>query len=106
MSKMSEMDVVIEDLRRSAAAISSVAEWLSEQFSSSGTTAPTDTLPAKAAPVEAVIPLEKVRAALADKSRSGLTDQVRSLLLKYGADKLSGIDPAKYPALLADAEGL
>ena len=31
---------------------------------------------------------------------------VRDLLEKYGAPKLSQIDPANYTALLADAEGL
>jgi hypothetical protein len=36
----------------------------------------------------------------------GYTAQIRSLLQKYGADNLSGIDPANYKALLADAEVL
>ena len=43
---------------------------------------------------------------MAEKSRSGHTEEVRELLAKHGADKLSGIDPAEYPALLADAEVL
>ena len=50
--------------------------------------------------------LERVRAALAEKSRAGHTAEVKALLLKHGADKLSDIDPAEYPALLADAEVL
>ena len=50
--------------------------------------------------------LEQVRAALAEKSRAGHTAEVKALLLKHGADKLSDIDPAEYPALLADAEVL
>jgi len=50
--------------------------------------------------------LEQVRSVLADKSRAGFTAQIRPLLQKYGADKLSGVDPANYKALLADAEGL
>lgn len=50
--------------------------------------------------------LEQVRAALAEKSRAGHTAEVRALLMKHGADKLSEIDPVKYPALLADAEVL
>ena len=50
--------------------------------------------------------LEEVRAVLAEKSRSGHTEEVRELLAKHGADKLSEIDPAEYPALLAEAEVL
>lgn len=43
---------------------------------------------------------------LAEKSRAGHTAEVKALLTKHGADKLSDIDPAEYPALLADAEVL
>ncbi len=50
--------------------------------------------------------LEVVRAVLAEKSRAGLTAKVRELLEKHGAAKLSEINPAEYPALLAEAEVL
>ena len=52
------------------------------------------------------VSLEQVRAVLADKSQQGLTAEVRTLLEKYGAPKLSQIDPAHFSALLADAETL
>ena len=52
------------------------------------------------------VTLEQVRAVLADKSQQGLTAGVRTLLEKYGAPKLSQIDPAHFSALLADAETL
>ena len=114
MSKMSEMAAAIEDLRRCAAAIGDAADWLAEQFFNEAKPEeaeavkplPDEPAPIQTSPVNAPIALEAVRAVLADKSRAGLTAQVRSLLLKHGADKLSGIDPAKYAALLADAEGL
>ena len=48
--------------------------------------------------------LEDVRAVLAEKSRAGHTEAVRELIAKYGADRLSAIDSAKYAALMADAE--
>ena len=57
-------------------------------------------------PVAKVVTLEQVRAALADKSQQGFTADVRALLEKYGAPKLSQIDPTNYASLLADAEGL
>lgn len=50
--------------------------------------------------------LEQVRAVLADKSRMGFAAEIRTLLQKYGAAKLSGIDPVHYKALVAEAEVL
>ena len=61
---------------------------------------------AKQEPEEKPLTLEEVRAVLAEKSRSGHTEEVRALLNKHGADKLSEIDPAEYAALLAEAEVL
>ena len=61
---------------------------------------------AKAEPEQKVLTLEEVRAVLAEKSRAGHTAEVKELLNKHGADKLSEIDPAEYAALLADAEVL
>lgn len=60
----------------------------------------------KAEPEEKPLTLEEVRAVLAEKSRAGHTAEVKELLNKHGADKLSEIDPAEYPALLAEAEVL
>ena len=57
-------------------------------------------------PEEKPLTLEEVRAVLAEKSRAGHTAEVKALLIKHGADKLSDIDTAEYPALLADAEVL
>ena len=98
MSKMSEMAATIEELRKCAAVINDTANWLAELFNSESEP--------ETAPVEPALTLETVRATLADKSRAGFTAQIRSLLQKYGADRLSGIDPANYKALLADAEEL
>ena len=57
-------------------------------------------------PKTKLVTLEQVRAVLADKSQQGLTAEVRALLEKYGAPKLSQIDPAHFSALLTDAETL
>ena len=48
--------------------------------------------------------LSDVRTILAEKSRSGFKDQVKQLLMKHGSDKLSGIDPSEYAALLEEAK--
>ena len=90
-----------EDLRSAAAAISDAADWLTKMFSGEQ--------PAEDAPVsppEPELTLEQVRAVLADKSRQGHTAEIRALLQKHGASKLSQIDPAHYKALLAEAEEL
>lgn len=100
MSKMSEMAATIEELRNAASAINDAANWLAEQFG--GEAEPDASAPVKEPPLT----LEAVRAVLAEKSRSGHTAEIRSLLQKYGASKLSEITPAKYKALLADAEAL
>ena len=100
MSKTSEIALTIEELRKCAAVISDAANWLTEQFS--GNEAQEAPIPVKEPPLT----LEAVRAVLANKSRAGYTTQIRSLLQKYGTDKLSGVDPANYKALLADAEEL
>ena len=50
--------------------------------------------------------IEDVRKILADKSRLGHTAKIRELLEKYGAKKLSEIEPSNYKDLVADVEKL
>jgi len=47
--------------------------------------------------------LVEVRAVLAGKSRDGHTENIRALLEKYGASKLSEIDPSRYQDLMDEA---
>ena len=101
MGRISELELAIKDLRSAAATINEVANTLADMFS---TTA--DEAPDAATPAEPQLTLEQVRAVLADKSRMGFTTEIRTLLQKYGATKLSGIDPVHYKALVADAEVL
>lgn len=103
MSKMSDLTVTIEELRSAATAITEAANYLAEMFS--GNTAE-EQPEKKASDQKTVLTLEQIRAVLADKSRAGHTAAIRALLQKYGASKLSGIDPVHYRALLADAEVL
>lgn len=55
---------------------------------------------------EKKLSLEDVRRVAADKARQGHTDEVRQLIQKFGADKLSGVDAAKYPALMEELEAM
>ena len=68
---------------------------------------PEEKVPA-AAPVKEskAVGIETVRAVLAEKSRDGKTREVKALLMKYDAGKLSGVKPEDYAALLAEAEVL
>lgn len=55
---------------------------------------------------EVVITIEDVRPVLAEISRSGKTAQVKELLKKYGANKLSEVNPDDFKLLLNDTEAL
>ena len=47
--------------------------------------------------------IDQVRALLAEKSGAGKTKEVKALLMKYDAGKLSGVKPEDYPALMEEA---
>lgn len=104
MGKVNEMAQTVEELRSAAAAITEAADWLAQQFSGE----PSGKQPVNEIAAEAkskpTITLEQVRAVLADKSRAGHTAEIKALLAKHGAPKLSQIDPAEYETLLKDAE--
>ena len=110
MSRMKLLLDVIEDIRSLADSLQAVATALGQstpEDAAAPDPAP-ETLPAPAPahPPPKAITLEEVRAVLAERSHDGYTDQVRGLLQKYGAEKLSGVDPKHYAALMKDAEVL
>ena len=90
MVKVELLLEVIGDLRSLADRLQAVVDAIADD----GTTG------------ERPLALEEVRAVLVEKSRAGYTMEVKELLGRHGADKLSGIDPAEYPSLIADAEML
>ena len=53
-----------------------------------------------------VITLEQVRSVLAGKSRDGYTAEVRAIITRHGANRLSEIKPEDYAAVLKEAEEL
>ena len=112
MSRMKLLLDVVEDMRSLADSLQAVATALGQstpEDAAAPDPAP-ETLPAPAPapadPPPKAITLEEVRAVLAERSHDGYTDQVRGLLQKYGAEKLSGVDPKHYAALMKDAEVL
>ena len=50
--------------------------------------------------------LEEVRAFLAEKNRDGHREAIKAILTKYGAEKLTSLDPSNYAAVLKEAEEL
>ena len=116
MSKIKLLLEVVSDLRSLADSLQAVADAVAQGGQELPVQSPEEKPAQKpekknvAKQVEKAEPkpltLEQVRAALAEKSRAGHTSEVKALLIKHGADKLSDIDPAEYPALLAEAEVL
>lgn len=62
--------------------------------------------PAEVPVKEKTLSLTEVRKILAEKSRAGFTSEVKKLLIKHGAEKLSAIAPEEYAALVAEVEVL
>ena len=101
MSKVKLLLDVVEDLRSLADSVQAVADAMLQNEST------VDAEPKTPAPApQQELTLEEVRAVLGEKSRAGFTTEIQALLKKYGAPKLSGIDPKHYEVLLKDVEVL
>lgn len=85
------MDTIVKEIRDCAASLNRIADMLAKQEQPTKVAAPT---------------LEEVRTVLVGLSQSGLTADVRELLKKHGADRLSALDPAQYAGVLKEAESL
>ena len=126
MSKTSEIGLCIGELRTAAQSLSAVADSLTALFSANA--APAGMLAQSgegndqkangesvniadgkvkttqsAEPKPKPVTLAQVRAVLAEKSRCGHTAQVRELLERHGAAKLSAINPTEFESLLSEA---
>jgi len=111
MKQMSKTDFVIEtaklvleavqDLKKLADSVEKVCSFVTDGLSKEERPAEV-----KAETAKPVIPLEKVRGILAEKSQAGYTAEVRAIIAKHGASRLSDLAPEKYEAVLKDAEVL
>ena len=129
MSKMSEVDLCIGELRIAAQSLAAVADSLAALFGASAAPAGMFTKSGdgndqmtniesvniadgklktmqSAQPKPKPVTLAQVRAVLAEKSRCGHTAQVRELLQKHGAAKLSAINPTEFESLLSEAAAI
>jgi len=116
MSRMKLLADVVQDMRNLADSLQTLVDALAEpeRFETSNIpaapAAPTVVTPEPPAPNPAEkkdeVTKAQVRTVLTEKNLKGLTKEVRALLKKYGANKLSEVSPADYPALLADGLAL
>ena len=68
---------------------------------------PKETTPAEQpTPKTKAINFVELRSRLAEISRAGHTAEIKELLQKFGAEKLSDVAETDYAALLTEAEGL
>ena len=104
MSRMSELDAVITELRKAGEAVVRAADAIREAFSGAEDQ-PTASQETEQYAVK-TYSLEDVRAALLQKTRAGFKDAVKELLHAHGAERLPDIDPSEYSAIMSEAEGI
>ena len=107
MGKMSELDAQIKELRICGETIIGIADALAGMFSSPAVEEPPKETPIMAATEgPKVLSLEGVRHRMTVIAQSGFSAEVKALITKYGARKLSDIDPSQYESLLKEADAL
>ena len=90
---MNELSAAVAEIRKCSELLLEVAEALTSMGESSEQQSEK-------------ITMEEVRAVLAQKAASGLSDEVKALLDKHGAKKLSDINPEDYDQLIKEAEAI
>ncbi len=98
MSHMNELSQAIDELRNTAAALTAVADSLTQLFSGEES--------ATEEPAPKPITKEEVRAELAAKSAAGYGAHVRTLLKRYGAAQLSAVNQDDYASMLLEAQAI
>ena len=88
---MENLAAKIEALRLSAKSIMDIADELAKNLSSEEPKPPS---------------LEDVRHKVILAAQGGFSAEVKALITKYGADRLSAVAPSHYAALLAEADAL
>ena len=119
MSKMSDLAMVLSELKQCGESLMHISDELTEIFSGTNEEkkesvkkkAARKTEESEEPKLEPEVPkreytFTEVRTFLADKSRAGHTAEVKKILAAHGADKLSDLDKAEYAAVMAEAEVL
>ena len=90
---MNELSAAVAEIRKCSELLLEVAEALTSVNES------------PEPPIEKIT-MEEVRAVLAQKAAAGLSSEVKALLDKHGAKKLSDISPEDYNQLIKEAEAI
>lgn len=103
MSKVKLLLDVVNDIRHLADSLECVANSIVENTPESPCQEGDSSAKKHTSPS---VTIDQVHAALAEKSGDGKTAEVKALLYKYDAGKLSGVKPEDYAALLEEAQKL
>ncbi|MGX7092413.1 hypothetical protein [Hutsoniella sourekii] len=57
-------------------------------------------------PTPKLISFDAIQKHLADKARAGYSDQIRELIQSHGVDKLSDVNPEKFPDLWKQVDAI
>lgn len=114
MCQIKELSMLVDELKKCGETLVSISESVADLFSSSNekksekkTASKKNSEPKPEQFVKEekkVVTLEEVRMVLAEKSRAGFTDEVKAIITKHGAEKLSDITPTEFESVLAEAE--
>lgn len=108
MSKMSELDIVLDEMITAGQKMIDAATALKEMFSNTSKTQDTIVTPEKEAPAPEPevknYSFQEVRGIMASLAGSGKKAEAKALLTKFGANRLSDVKEEDYPALVAEAE--
>ena len=108
MSKTSELNQVLSELKGCGKTLTRIADSLKDILSSTNVE-PENAIEASTPPTEQTkkeYSFLDVRKKFVEMARAGHTEALKELLQKYGAEKLSSVDPSQYAAMLADAEAI
>ena len=112
MSKVNEKTAMIEEIKKCSESLILISEQMSfvanamKEMMAELKAESEKSVPEQQPEKEKTLALTEVRKILADKSRAGFTAEIKKLLIKHGAEKLSEIAPTEYVALVADVEVL
>ena len=105
MSKMSNLDLVLDEMITAGHKMIDAATALREMFSE--TAEPEIKEPAKKEePETKTYTFQEVRGIMASLSGKGMKAEAKALLTKFGASRLSEVKEDDYAALAAEAEAL
>lgn len=110
MAAMKDLDTVLATLtehsRGIMEAVQALREMLSGEVKAPSPEEQPEKHPERETPEKQPPKIEDVRALLLEKRKAGFRDEIKALLLRHGAEKLTEVAPTEYEALMAEAEGI